>query len=176
MSGNGTKLSRYERDYLKQLVLECDVQRFGSRESLAYIHAKLGKPISHGYLIVVKRNLRRSLAGKLDYYRKHRTAYIEQFFRRIAEIEKYQQALWNDYHVNAHMPRVRREIITELHQLTITLANLYEVLPAFTSGPIAADLPLHNEVNAGLTVTASTRGPSETESSARDSTADSNPT
>jgi len=150
-----TQLSRYERDYLKQLVLECDVQRFSSKEALAYIHAKLGKQISHDYYVVIKRNQRRSLASKLDYFRKHRTAYIEQFFRRIAEIEKYQQALWNDYHLYAGNPRVRRECISELHQLTITLANLYEVLPAFTSGPIAADLPLHDTNDKGVTITVS---------------------
>src|SRR5438093_12341390 len=92
--------TRRERDYVKQLVLECQVQRFSEKESIAYIKAKTGKSMGIDNLYKIKQGIKRNLAGKLNYYRKHRTAYIEQFFRRIAEIEKYQQCLWNEYHMH----------------------------------------------------------------------------
>lgn len=131
--------SRQERDYLKQLILECQVQRFTEQESLAYIKAKMGKAIGIDYLQKVKLAVKRNLAGRLNYYRKSRTAYIEQYFRRIAEIEKYQQALWNEYHMHPEKPYLRKDCILALHELTITLANLYEILPAFTTPGIDRD-------------------------------------
>jgi len=48
-------LTNYQRDYLKQLILECEVQRFTREESLEYIHAKLKIPISNSYMDRTKR-------------------------------------------------------------------------------------------------------------------------
>jgi hypothetical protein len=121
-------LTNYQRDYLKQLILECEVQRFTRQESLAYIHAKLKIPISDSYMDRTKRIVKKSLIQKLQYLREH----IEQFFRRIAEIEKLQKEAWAVYHANQNKPYVQMDCILELHQLTITLGNLYEILPAFT--------------------------------------------
>lgn len=125
-------LTNYQRDYLKQLILECEVQRFTRQESLAYIHAKLKIPISDSYMDRTKRIVKKRLIQKLQHLREHRVAYIEQFFCRIAEIEKLQKEAWAVYHVNQNKPYVQMDCLRELHQLTITLGNLYEILPAFT--------------------------------------------
>lgn len=134
-------------------MLECDVQRFNGREALVYIRTRLGQDISIEYFESIKRNIRRSLASKINHLREHKTAYIEQFFRRIAEIEKYQQALWNEYNLHPEKPYLRKDIIHELHELTVTLANLYEILPAFThSLDGKTDLSLHHAPSASTPV------------------------
>jgi hypothetical protein len=94
---------------------------------LTYIHAKLKISISDSYIDRTKRIVKKSLIQKL-----HRIAYIEQFFRRIAEIEKLQKEAWAVYHANKNKPYMQMDCLRELHQLTIALGNLYEILPAFT--------------------------------------------
>lgn len=127
-------LSRYERDYLKQLVLECDIQRFSRQESKAYIEDKLERNFSESYLDKTRALVKKSAKSKLEMFREHKTAYIEQFFKRIVEIENLQKEAWTIYHTaqNDNKPSIQIDCIQELHQLTITLANLYEILPAFT--------------------------------------------
>jgi hypothetical protein len=146
MSKNQIRLSHHERNYLKQLVLECDVQRFSRQETNVYIRSRLGKDISDVTIDKARYRIKYNIESRVNHLRKHKTAFIEQFFRRIAEIEKYQKEEWNTLHLHGSDPYVRIHCIKELHQLTITLANLYEVLPAFigTSLSDAYNIPVSN--------------------------------
>jgi hypothetical protein len=125
-------LTKYQREYFKQLIIECQVQRLSREESLAYCRSRLKQDVSIEYYHVVKRSLKRSINSKLEHLRKDRTAYVEQFFRRVDEIEKYMQELWRIIRQNSDDGFLIKNCIHELHELTITLSNLWEVLPAFT--------------------------------------------
>ncbi len=145
---NGTHLTKYEKEYLKQLILECDVQRFNYQESHAYIRARLGKEISDSTIDKAKQRIKCNLESRVNHLRKHKTAFLEQLFKRIAEIEKYQRELWSTTLLHNEEPYLRLNCIKELHQLSITLANLYEVLPAFIGTSLASDgsnnIPIYN--------------------------------
>jgi hypothetical protein len=125
-------LTKYQREYFKQLIIECQVQRLSREESLAYCRSRLKQDVSIEYYHVVKRSLKRNIESKLEHLRKGRTAYVEQFFKRVDEIEKYMQELWRIIRQNSADGFLIKNCIHELHQLTITLSNLWEVLPAFT--------------------------------------------
>jgi hypothetical protein len=129
----GVRFSWFQRQQLKQLILECDVQRFTYEESLAYIKARMhGETISQEYLYALRRAMLRGVETRLKHLREHRTAFIEQIFRRIDEIEKYQKELWAEYHKHPNQPYLRLKLIAELHQLTITIDNLYKDIPQYT--------------------------------------------
>jgi hypothetical protein len=81
----------------------------------------------------MKRQIRKSLDTKLSYLHKDRTAFIDQlFFRRVSELEKLQKEQWRLYRDNANNPHLQKDWFRELHQLTITLANMYDALPQLT--------------------------------------------
>lgn len=113
-----------QRQQLKQLFLECEVQRFTTEESLAFIKVIIKTEISAEYFHIIKRNLRDSVGARLDELRKHRTAFLSRIFRRTDEIEKLQREHLVLYHKNANNPYLQKELTKELHQLTITLAKL----------------------------------------------------
>ena len=126
------KFSRYQRECIKQLVIESEVQRFTMEETRAYVKEKLKQDISMVYLYTVKRNIKKSVESRLAYLQRHRTAFISEFFNRAEEIMKYQKELWRIYHSTPDDGHLQRDCLRELHQLTITLANMYEALPAYS--------------------------------------------
>jgi hypothetical protein len=56
----------------------------------------------------------------------------EIFFRRASELEKLQKEQWRLYNDNTDNPYLQKDCLRELHQLTITLANMYDALPQLT--------------------------------------------
>jgi hypothetical protein len=133
MPSSGGRFSQFQKDYLKQLIVECEVQRFTVEESMAYIKEKLKDEISVEHFYYMRRQIKKSLDTKLGYLRKDRTAFIDQlFFRRVSEIEKLQKEQWHLYNDNVDNPHLQKDCLRELHQLTITLANMYDALPRLT--------------------------------------------
>jgi hypothetical protein len=133
MPSSGGRFSQFQKDYIKQLIVECEVQRFTVEESMAYVKEKLKDEISVEHFYHMRRQIRKSLDTKLSYLRKDRTAFIDQlFFRRVSEIEKLQKEQWRLYNDNADNPHLQKDCLRELHQLTITLANMYDALPRLT--------------------------------------------
>jgi hypothetical protein len=129
----GVRFSFFQRQQLKQLVLECDVQRFTTEESIAYIKGRMrGETISPEYYYLLKKGIQRGLETRLKHLRENRIAFIEQVFKRIDEIEKYQKELWAEYHKHPNNPYLRLNCIRELHQLTVTLDGLYKDIPQYT--------------------------------------------
>ena len=133
MPSSGGRFSQFQKDYLKQLIVECEVQRFTVEESMAYIKEKLKDEISVEHFYYMKRQIKKKLGAKLSYLRKDRTAFIaEIFFRRVSELEKLQKEQWRLYNDNSDNPYLQKDCLRELHQLTITLANMYDALPQLT--------------------------------------------
>ena len=50
MPSSGGQFSQFQKDYLKQLIVESEVQRFTVEESMAYIKLKLKDEISGTFL------------------------------------------------------------------------------------------------------------------------------
>jgi hypothetical protein len=124
------KFSYHQRELLKQLVLECDVQRFTEEESLAYIKSHLKQEISARFMYNVKSNIRRNISSQLKQIREHKTMYInELFFKRRDELEKYQKELWRIYHQNPNDGRLQADCVRELHKVTVTLCQIFSELP-----------------------------------------------
>lgn len=128
-----SKFSYHQRQQLKQLVIESEVQRFQIKEALAYIKVKSGLEISQEYYYALRHIIKESSLSRLSQYQHSRYAYLYEYFARIDEIRKYQQELWTTIHTNQNDGYLKKACVAELHQLTITLANLYEMLPEYSS-------------------------------------------
>lgn len=142
------KFTNKEKARIKQLVLEAEIQRFQRREALIYINGKLepdGISISVDHYDDIKKRIRRNGIERMNKLQKSRRAYLDLFFTRIDEIAKLQQNNWELYHTNYDKPWIQSRVLQELHQLTITLANLYDTAPAIQE--IANEIHDQDEAN-----------------------------
>jgi hypothetical protein len=123
---------RNKREQLKQLILECVLSRLSTFEALQYIKHKLGVSVSRRYYFESKQRIKEDSNNKLKYFTENRDAYLFEFFERVQEIEYLQKKLW-ELHDNAEKnkdPKLQLECLHELRQMTMTLTDLYAVLPS----------------------------------------------
>jgi aromatic ring-opening dioxygenase catalytic subunit (LigB family) len=70
--------------------------------------------------------------------REGRYEYVHEFRERISEIMSLQQKHHEIIDSNEHNPQVQQTSLAELHRLSITLSNLYDVAPTIIGvGPNA---------------------------------------
>ena len=139
------KLRKAEREKLKQLVADSILNRLSTDESLDYIEKSLHVRFTPRYIQYVKQWLKTDMQQEFSQLRQDKYAYIHEYLQRINEIRDLQRhsriilAKTNDDHL-------RLKCISELHALSLSLANLYDVLPAITERSFANLLPRAEEV------------------------------
>ena len=127
------KFTNTQKEHFKHLVLDCIVQRLTTQESLQYVKDKLGSEIGADHFNHVRAQLKQDVKKNLKHLQKNRFAYIREFFDRIEEIRFIQKRLWKMIQDNPDKPILQKSCLSELHQSTITLCNLYDSLPAVIS-------------------------------------------
>jgi hypothetical protein len=119
----------------KRLVLDYILQRLTAEESFKYINAKLrGKynlEVGLDHFKHIKTELRQDSKKELDHLRKDRFSYMNHlFFERADELKNMQRKLWQIIIDNeADKPDVAIRSISELHKLSNSLCQMYEMLP-----------------------------------------------
>jgi arylsulfatase A-like enzyme len=101
-----------------------------TQESLQYVKDKLGSEIGPDNFNHVRAELKRDVKKNLSYLQKDRFAYVREFFDRIDEVRYIQKRLWKIIENNPDKPILQKSCLSELHQSTLTLCNLYDALPA----------------------------------------------
>jgi hypothetical protein len=124
------KFTNIQREHFRHLVLDCIVQRFTTQESLLYVKDKLGSEIGADHFNHVRAELKQDVKKNLTHLQKDRFAYVREFFDRIEEIRYIQKRLWKLMEDNPDNPILQKSCLSELHQSTISLCNLYDALPA----------------------------------------------
>ena len=127
------KFTDIQKEHFKHLVLDCIVQRLTTQESLQYVKDKLGSEIGADHFNHVRAELKQDVKKNLKHLQKDRFAYIRELFDRIEEIRFIQKRLWKMIQDNSDKPFLQKSCLSELHQSTITLCNLYDALPAVIS-------------------------------------------
>jgi hypothetical protein len=135
------KFTNSQRDHLRQLIVEAEIQRFNRTEAKTYIESKFGQEISAFFIDKLKAQIKRKAIGRINKFKTSRTAFIDQYFQRIDEILKYQQEQWRLYHLNEGKPFLQKSCLQELHALTITLTSLYDSLPGISEYIAYSTLP-----------------------------------
>jgi hypothetical protein len=123
------------RALIKNLILESKLQHFTRAEALAYINGRLASEnihISIEHLDRTWAHIKRNGLKRMQYLQVDRSAYLDQYFERVDEIIKLQQEQWRLFHMHPNSPLIQSRCLQELHQLTITLANLHDMAPAIS--------------------------------------------
>jgi hypothetical protein len=138
--------SNRQRALIKNLILESKLQHFTRAEALAYINGRLASEnlhISIEHLDVTWARIKRNGLQRMKHLQVDRSAYLDQYFERIDEITKLQQEQWRLFHMHPDSPLIQSRCLQELHQLTITLANLHDLAPAISD--MSLELTKENE-------------------------------
>ena len=128
------KFTNIQREHFRHLVLDCIVQRLTTQESLLYVKDKLGSEIGADHFNHVRAELKQDVKKNLTHLQKDRFAYVREFFDRIDEVRYIQKRLWRLVEDNSNNPTLQKSCLSELHQSTLTLGNLYDALPAAYGG------------------------------------------
>jgi uncharacterized membrane protein YheB (UPF0754 family) len=135
------KFTNSQRDHLRQLIVESEIQRFNRTEAKTYIESKIGQEISYESIDKQKAQIKRKALGRINKFKTSRTAFIDQYFQRIDEILKYQQEQWRIYNQHGDKPFLQKLCLQELHALTVTLTSLYDALPGISEYIAYTTLP-----------------------------------
>jgi hypothetical protein len=138
------KFNNDQKDLFKRLVLDTILQRLTIDESLDYINTKLKAKydieIGPDYVKRIKTELKHDSQKELNHLRKNRLSYMNHlFFERIDEVKNMQRKLWEIITDNQEEnPDVVIRSISELHKLSQSLCQMYEMLPLLGNLPANA--------------------------------------
>jgi hypothetical protein len=142
------KLTKQQREELKHLILNGIVHHFTTAEIQQYIQSKLNIQISIDYLKHFKTELKKDSKKELEYLAKDRFAFIHAlFFERLEELKSYQKTLHSIVLNNPEKPEAQIKAISELKDITVKIANLYDILPTVVSSPGLPSISIVNNNN-----------------------------
>lgn len=118
------KLTRNQREHLKQLVLDSQIKRLTATEALQYIHQKLGVLIGVDYFNKIKGDIKKNVRNRIELLQKDRYAYVGEYFKRIDELKSYQKDLQEIIRKNSDKPHIQRDCMSELKELTTSLTSI----------------------------------------------------
>jgi hypothetical protein len=144
-----SKWTNEQKQEIKQLVIETIVKRLTAVESQQYISQKLKIQISLDYLNHLKASLKTDMKKDLLSLQKDKYLFVEStFVDRKHELEALQKMLHNIVANNADKPDVQVNAIARLHEISVSLGGLYDILPII-GGVNPRSLVIEEEVEKG---------------------------
>jgi hypothetical protein len=124
-----SKFTHAERNQIKNTVAILSIKRIPDLEILKAIFYQTKKTMTVRHLTRIKQQIKKESYHWYKTMREGQYEYIHEFKERINEIlflqRKHHQIIDN----NEHNPQVQQTSLAELHRLSITLSNLFDVAP-----------------------------------------------
>jgi hypothetical protein len=105
------------------------IKRIPEQEIIKAVFDQTNETISERYLYAVKQQIKRESYHWYKTMREGNYEYIHEFRERISEIMSMQKKHHQIIDNNDHNPQIHQTSLAELHRLSITLSNLYDVAP-----------------------------------------------
>jgi len=128
------KFRSSERIQIQNIVAELTIKRLPDSLITQYIFNKTGKTISTRSLRNIRQRIKRDSYKWYKALREGEYEYLHEFKERINEIvdlQKQHNEIIIKYKDN---PTIVQTSLAELHKLSITLSNLYDVAPTINIG------------------------------------------
>jgi len=124
-----SKFTRDERNLVKSIVASLTIKRIPEPEIIKAIFDQTNKTITKRQVTRIRQQIKR------DSYKWYRTMregeyeYIHEFKERINEIMFLQKKHHEIIDNNEDNPTAQQTSLAELHRLSITLSNLFDIAP-----------------------------------------------
>lgn len=125
----GPQLTEHQSEKVKRLVLDCILMHYSINDTIDYVEKIIHVKLAYTTMAHIRSSLRKDAKKKFNRLRQDRFEYQYQFMQRIIEIENLQRIQWQIYNENSKKPLIQVNCLKQLHSLTITLANLYDLVP-----------------------------------------------
>ena len=138
-----------ERETIKTIVSILTIKRIPDSDITDEIGRQTGKSINRKSLWHIRQQIKRESFKWYSQLRQGEFEYIHEFKERINEIlflqKKHHQIIMR----NEDNPQVQQTSLAELHRLSITLSNLFDVAPTIINGTIT--VPTTSETKSSAT-------------------------
>ena len=124
-----SKFLKGEKALVKSIVANLTIKRIPDNDIIKNIFEVTNKTITLRYLSKLKQQIKRESFHWYKTMREGETEYIHEFKERINEILFLQQKHHAIIDKNESNPQIQQTSLAELHRLSITLSNLYDVAP-----------------------------------------------
>ena len=105
------------------------IKRIPEQEIIKAVFDQTNETISERYLYAIKQQIKRESYHWYKTMRNGEFEYVHEFRERINEILNLQKKHHQIIDTNELNPQIQQTSLAELHRLTITLSNLYDVAP-----------------------------------------------
>jgi hypothetical protein len=147
------KFTAAESALIKSIVATLTIKRIPEAEIINEIYNQTNKTISKVALFNIKKRIKRDSYYWYKTMREGNYEYIHEFRERVSEIMSLQKKHHEIIDSNEHNPQIQQTSLAELHRLSITLSNLFDVAPTIINGTIAVpttsetkSVPTTNEI------------------------------
>jgi hypothetical protein len=136
------KFTNEERVLIKSIVPALSIKRIPDPQIIKEIERQTSKTITRMGLYYVRQSIKKESYHWYKTMREGQYEYLHEFKERINEIMQLQQKHHSIIAANEHDPGIQQTSLIELHKLSITLSNLYEVAPSIiNNGPTVSVTP-----------------------------------
>ena len=123
------KFTSSERTLVRSIVASLTIKRIPEPEIINEIFKQTDKMVSIRYLSDVRQSIKRESFKWYRTMREGEYEYIHEFKERINEIMSLQKIHHEIIDNNQGNPQIQQTSLAELHRLSITLSNLFDVAP-----------------------------------------------
>jgi hypothetical protein len=127
------KFTSAERTLIKSIVASLSIKQIPEAEIINEIYHQTNKTISRVALFNIKKRIKRDSFNWYKTMREGEYEYIHEFKERINEIVFLQKKHHQIIDTNEYNPSVQQTSLAELHRLSITLSNLFDVAPTIVN-------------------------------------------
>jgi hypothetical protein len=146
-----SKFLNGERELVKSIVANLTIKRISDSDIIKVIFDQTNKTITDRYLRTIRQQIKRESYHWYKTMREGEYEYIHEFKERINEIlflqKKHHQIIMR----NEENPQIQQTSLAELHRLSITLSNLYDVAPTIIGVGKDATISITPETKTGST-------------------------
>ncbi len=124
------KFTRRERLVILNIVASLSIKRLADYEIIEEIQNKTNHRITRQTLYNIRQRIKKDSHVWYQRLREGNYEYIHEFKERINEIHDLMKRHYEIIGNNKDNPTVQQRSLEELHKLSITLSNLYDVAPS----------------------------------------------
>ena len=131
------KFTLNQRDLIRNIIAMLSIKRIPEQEIIKAVFDQTNQTISERYLYAIKQQIKRESYHWYKTMREGEYEYIHEFKERINEILFLQKKHYQIIDNNEDNQQIQQTSLAELHRLSITLSNLFDVAPTIINGTIA---------------------------------------
>ena len=146
-----SKFTNAERQLVRSIVGNLTIKRIPDPEIAKEVFNQTNKTLSRTGLFYIRQSIKKESYQWYKTMREGNYEYIHEFRERVSEIMSLQKKHHQIIDNNEGNPQIQQTSLAELHRLSITLSNLYDVAPTIIGVGKDASISITPEVKTTTT-------------------------